>query len=65
MKASIAGLGMYTFIIASLLKMAGIDVESTTIDEAILGLVTFVSFLVWVYGQLRRSDLVAGLLRKE
>ena len=61
---SIAGLGMYTFLVASLLKIVGVDVEQSTIDEAVLGLVTFVSFLLWVWGQLRRSDLYLGFKRK-
>lgn len=61
---SMAGVGMYGFIIVSLLRMLGVDVEQTEVDNVVLAAVTVGTFVIWVVGQLRRSDLVGGLLRK-
>ena len=61
---SMAGVGMYGFIIASLLRMLGVEVEQTEVDNFLLAGLTVVTFLMWVWGQLRRTDLTAGLFRK-
>jgi hypothetical protein len=63
-KYSISGVGMYAAIIVSVLRLAGVDVDEGQVTEAILAAATIISFAVWTWGQINRSDLDWGIFRK-
>jgi hypothetical protein len=58
-----AGVGMYATMIVALLHIIGLDVDEGMITEAILAFATLISFGVWIYGQVARTDLKFGLFR--
>jgi len=64
MNVSKAGVGMYVTLIMALLQILGVDIDEGTVTEVIMAGITVVSAIVWIYGQLSRSDLVLGLMRR-
>lgn len=63
-KVSTSGVGMWAFIIVSVLQLLGVETDTNTIEGVIVSGITIVSFAVWMWGQLSRKDLKFGLLRK-
>ena len=61
---SVAGVGMYSFMLVSLLNMLNIEITQSDAEPIVLAVLTVISFLTWVYGQVRRTDLDFGLFRK-
>ena len=55
---------MYVTLIMALLQILGVDIDEGTVTEVIMAGITVVSAIVWIYGQLSRSDLVLGLMRR-
>jgi amino acid permease len=64
MNVSKAGVGMYVTLIMAVLQILGVDIDEGTVTEVIMAGITVVSAIVWIYGQLSRSDLVLGLMRR-
>lgn len=61
---SLGGVGMYAFLLATALRLLGVDVEEGVVTEFVVSLLQVIAFVVWVWGQVRRSDLKVGLVRK-
>lgn len=59
------GVGMYITLIETVLSLFGIQFESGSVENAVNGLVYFVGFILLIWGQLARSDLNVGLVRKD
>lgn len=57
------GVGIVVIILASLAKWQGIDFDQGTATEALLSLFEGVGYLLTLYGQWTRKDLVSGLKR--
>lgn len=55
---------MYATVLILALKVIGVDLDEGTATEVVLYAIGLTSFFVWVYGQLKRSDLVLGLVRR-
>lgn len=63
---SMAGTGAIVVVVVELLlKLAGVEVEEGTTLEAVNAVVTAAGYVLLVWGQIRRKDLVAGLLRRD
>ena len=61
---SLGGIGMYAFLLATALRLLGVEADINQITEFLVSLLQVVAFVVWVWGQVRRSDLKLGLIRK-
>lgn len=61
---STAGVGMYVFLIMTILHFFGLEPDVNTVEGAVMGGITLISFFVWVVGQITRRDLKAGIVRK-
>jgi len=61
---SMTGTGLLTWGVAWLLAQAGVDVGEESIAGFVQAVLTAAGFVLTVWGQLRRSDLEYGLLRK-
>lgn len=61
---SLAGVGMYSSILVVVLNLLNIQITQSDAEPFILAVATIITFGTWVYGQLRRTDLVFGLFRK-
>ena len=59
-----AGTGQIVFLIEVLLKFFGFEFPDGSVAGAINGGVLFVSFILMIWGQLRRKDLIMGWIRK-
>lgn len=63
-KYSRTGVGMYTFLIFSVLQVVGFDVTEEGVGEMVVAVGTVVSFTLAMYGQWKRGDVEMGLFRK-
>ena len=63
-KLSVTGVGLIVMTVSVILKWAGMDVDEGQITEVVNAGVTIFAFVMMVYGQYRRTDLVGGLIRK-
>lgn len=61
---SMAGTGTAVVIIQAILSILGIEAPEGSVAGAVDAVVTVVGFVLLVWGQLRRKDLVAGFIRK-
>lgn len=55
---------MYATVLILALKVVGVDLDEGTATEVVLSATALIGFFIWVYGQLKRSDLVLGLVRR-
>lgn len=58
------GTGVAITLVASALALLGVEVPEEGVAAAVGGLVQFFGFVFIVWGQLRRKDLTAGIVRK-
>lgn len=58
------GLGLYAYLILSVVQLLGFEVSETQIEEVVLAGATVVSFALALWGQYKRDDLDGGLWRK-
>lgn len=58
------GTGAFIALVEAALNFFGISIGDGVVAQAINGLLTFLSLLFVVWGQLRRKDLTFGILRK-
>lgn len=58
------GVGLLALFIGYAVTRAGIDLGDTTPEQLAEAVYLFVATFMTVYGQLRRKDLVAGIIRK-
>lgn len=66
-KVSMTGTGIVVslaVLVVSFLEAYGVTVTQNEVVEVINGLAGFVGFILVIWGQVRRKDLKAGLLRK-
>lgn len=59
-----AGIGAIMLIIQAIGRLLGIDLPDTTIVQVTEAIWTIVEFVLLIWGQLGRKDLVAGIFRK-
>lgn len=60
-----AGVGSIVSVIELALKMLGIEAPEGSVLGAVNGIVAAGGLVLLVWGQLRRKDLFAGLVRKD
>jgi len=60
-----AGAGLYTFVLVLVARWFGIDLDEGDATEIITSSITLISFILLIWGQLARKDLMFGLFRKE
>lgn len=58
------GVGMAVFTITGILSLFGFDVEEGQVTEAVISVLNLASFVLMIWGQVDRKDLVWGLWRK-
>jgi uncharacterized membrane protein YtjA (UPF0391 family) len=58
------GTGLIITLIETVLSLSGIQFETGGVAAAVNGVVVFVGFVLMIWGQVRRKDLVLGLIRK-
>ena len=63
-KVSTTGAGMLVFTVTSFLGFFDVMVDTEQIAGFVNALAQVIGFLVMVYGQLARKDLIAGIVRK-
>jgi hypothetical protein len=63
MNTSLTGTGLIVVIVTELLRAFGVE-NTGGVQEAVVGLLTFIGWVALVYGQLRRKDLSWGIFRK-
>ena len=61
---SITGIGVIITVLDAILPLVGVRLEPGTVSSAINGIVSFVGFILLVWGQVRRKDLKYGFFRK-
>lgn len=61
---SMAGTGVVVTLIVTVLKLFGIEVGTEEATKAVEGFLSVVGLILLIVGQVRRKDLVGGLLRK-
>jgi hypothetical protein len=57
--------GAIATVLVLFLKFIGIDVDAGVVTEFIVNIMGAGAFIMWLYGQFRRDDLIWGLWRKE
>lgn len=60
-----AGVGSVITLIEAILPFLNVTVNQGEVGEAINGIVSFVGFILLVWGQIRRKDLIAGIVRRK
>lgn len=60
---SLAGSGIIVLLVTNLLQWIGIG-EVGDVSGAITGMLEFVGWVALIWGQLRRSDIMLGILRR-
>ena len=63
-KVSMTGTGLAIGLIQIALRAAGVQFEQDSLVAAVDGLVAAVGFVFLVWGQIRRTDLKYGIVRK-
>jgi len=63
-KTSMTGWGIIALIASEILRWAGVDVDADSVTFAANTVLEIIGWFFAVIGQLRRTDLTAGLLRK-
>ena len=58
------GIGMYIVVSAAILQVAGLDLDSGQLTEAVLAVANGIGAVLWIVGQILRKDLSWGLFRK-
>jgi hypothetical protein len=61
---SMAGTGWAVLALVYLFSLVGIEMDETSVGAFIEALITVVGFVLAVWGQFRRSDLILGLFRR-
>jgi hypothetical protein len=56
---------LYTFVLVLVARWFGIDLDEGDATEIITSSITLISFILLIWGQLARKDLMFGLFRKE
>jgi uncharacterized membrane protein len=64
-KLSLTGIGVIIMLVQTVLQLIGIETEPGTVEYAVNSLFAVIGFVALVWGQLRRRDLVAGIVRKQ
>lgn len=64
MPISLAGSGLLILIVEAVLGMFGITPEPGTVEQVLNSLIVAGGWLMLIIGQLRRRDLIAGLVRR-
>lgn len=62
---SVTGGGAIVLIVSAALKWFGVEVADGQIDTAVKAIIDLAGIFMLVYGQLRRKDLVAGIVRRD
>lgn len=65
MQLSITGVGAIVTAALTLLRLFGVDVPAEAGGQITEGLTALVGVALLVWGQLRRKDLVAGIIHKK
>lgn len=61
---STAGVGMYVVFVEFALHLFNIQAPEGSVLAVVNAVVTISGFVIWAYGQFRRKDLHAGIVRK-
>lgn len=61
---SLTGTGIVVFVLVQVLSYFNIIVPETQVQSAVEAIIQIVSFLMIIYGQIRRADMAYGLFRK-
>tara|TARA_R110000868_G_scaffold85200_3_gene239754 strand:+ start:6179 stop:6379 length:201 start_codon:yes stop_codon:yes gene_type:complete len=61
---SMTGTGIAITVIGAALNALGVTFDTQSLAAAVAGLVQFLGFFFIIWGQIRRPDLVAGIVRK-
>ena len=61
---SLTGIGAIVTIVMTVLKMFGIELPDGSDKQIADAILTLIGIVMLVVGQLRRKDLVAGIVRK-
>ena len=64
MNLSIAGIGMVVTILAFAAKYFKIDADEGQITEVVKNTSQVIGFVIMIIGQLRRKDLIGGIVRR-
>lgn len=59
-----AGTGGIISVVELVLKLIGVDFPEGSVGAAVNGIVAAVGLVLLVWGQVRRKDLTAGIVRK-
>jgi len=63
-KHSLAGTGMIVAALAFFARWQGLDLDEAQLTETVVKLMEVVGYVMAIFGQWRRGDLVNGLVRK-
>lgn len=63
-KISMAGTGWIVLAIVGVLNLFGLEADEGTVAGVVEAVATIAGFVLALYGQVRRSDLELGILRK-
>lgn len=61
---SMAGIGAVITVLITVLKLFGIEIPEEAGAELTEALASVVGIVLLVWGQIRRPDLIAGIIRK-
>lgn len=61
---SLTGIGAILTVFFTLLKLFNVDIPDGMDKQVGSAIETLVSLAILIYGQVRRKDLVAGIIRK-
>ncbi len=62
---SAAGLGMYIALATTVIQALNLSITQTQAEALVVAVANIISIILWVYGQFRRQDLVAGIKRRK
>lgn len=64
-KTSMTGTGAVVTLLNAIFLLFGFELPEGSVESAVQGVVAIVGFVLLAWGQIRRTDLIAGLFRKE